>query len=38
MTPPFLRLMLAAFALLSVGEIRSADLEALSKSSVWQVR
>lgn len=38
MSPPFPSLMLAAFAFLSVSEIRSEDLEALSKSSVWQVR
>lgn len=38
MIPPFLRLMLAAFALSTAGEIRSEDLEALSKSSIWQVR
>ena len=31
MTPPFLRLMLAALALLSVGEIRSADMEKTSR-------
>ena len=38
MHPSFLKLLCAAFALISAGTVRSEDLEALSKSSVWQVR
>lgn len=38
MQPSLLKLLCASFILISAGNVRSEDLEALSKSAVWQVR